>query len=114
MNTPEIPAENEILIAVDSATQALLLENSAGDRTGKRLREAEEAVVAEMRDSGRGIASGVLDKLIEPFFSTKSSGKGMGLGLTVARKIVKTHSGRISVCNADEVATLVTLAFQLA
>lgn len=85
-----------------------------GDRTGERLREGEKAAVVEVQDTGSGIEPDDLGKVFEPFFSTKSTGQGMGLGLTVARKIVEAHSGRIAVRNAPGGGTLVTIAFKLA
>lgn len=90
------------------------VEYSVGDRTGKRLRESEQAVVAEVRDTGSGVAPDDLGKVFEPFFSTRSTGEGMGLGLTVARKIVESHNGRISIRNTDQGGALVTLAFKTA
>jgi len=51
--------------------------------------------VAEVRDNGEGIASDDLEKIFNPFFSTKDS--GTGLGLTIASKIVQAHNGFINV-----------------
>ncbi|MCI0529948.1 MAG: ATP-binding protein [Nitrospira sp.] len=48
-------------------------------------------------DTGPGIAHDLLDKIFEPFFSTKEPGKGTGLGLHVVRTLVEKHGGRISV-----------------
>ncbi len=50
-------------------------------------------------DSGPGIEPDNLDKIFDPFFSTKAPGKGSGMGLTVARKIVFDHNGTITVDN---------------
>ncbi|HSE75783.1 MAG TPA: ATP-binding protein [Dongiaceae bacterium] len=48
-------------------------------------------------DRGHGIRPGALERLFEPFVTTKNAGKnaGMGLGLSIARSIVQTHQGRI-------------------
>ncbi len=83
-----------------------------GDRSGARLREGEKAVVVEVRDTGTGIAAENLGKVFEPFFSTKPTGKGMGLGLTVARKIVDAHHGAISLRNGESGGAVVTLMFK--
>jgi signal transduction histidine kinase len=69
----------------------------AGDRSGSRLREGDQAVVVEITDTGSGIPAENFDKIFDPFFSTKPTGKGTGLGLTVAKKIVHLHGGRISI-----------------
>lgn len=86
----------------------------AGERGGAWFREGESVIVFEVRDTGTGIAPENLGKLFEPFFSTKPTGKGMGLGLTVAKKIVDLHRGRIEVRNADGGGAIATLLFKIA
>ncbi len=46
-------------------------------------------------DSGHGIEAGILDKIMNPFFTTKPSGVGTGLGLSITHGIVSDHQGRI-------------------
>ncbi|MHC4605648.1 MAG: sensor histidine kinase, partial [Planctomycetota bacterium] len=53
--------------------------------------------VIEIRDNGRGIAKRNLDRVFDPFFSTKKHGKGFGLGLALCAAVVQNHSGEISV-----------------
>ncbi|MBN2245499.1 MAG: response regulator [Candidatus Aminicenantes bacterium] len=48
-------------------------------------------------DSGPGIDPDILDKIFDPFFSTKDPGKGSGMGLSVARKIIFDHNGTITL-----------------
>ena len=48
-------------------------------------------------DSGTGIAADELDRIFEPFYSSKTRGQGTGLGLVVAKAIVDGHDGVISV-----------------
>jgi PAS domain S-box-containing protein len=67
-----------------------------------RLRiEVEPAEGATVRvrvvDNGAGIPPDHLERVFEPFFSTKKEGKGTGLGLSIVRNIVERHDGRISV-----------------
>ena len=71
----------------------------AGDRSGVRVRAGDQAIVVEIRDTGVGIAEENMSKLFDPFFSTKPTGKGTGLGLTVAKKIIEMHGGRIEIRN---------------
>ncbi len=54
-------------------------------------------LVLEIKDTGSGIAPDVLAHIWEPFFTTKESGKGTGLGLPTVRGIVETHRGFITV-----------------
>jgi PAS domain S-box-containing protein len=48
-------------------------------------------------DSGTGIEPGIVDRIFDPFFSTKEQGKGTGLGLSTALGIVRNHNGFITV-----------------
>ena len=84
----------------------------AGDRSGVRFREGERAIVVEVRDTGHGIAAENLGKIFDPFFSTKPTGKGMGLGLTVAKKLVELHQGVLKIRNLGDRGALVTVIFK--
>lgn len=50
-----------------------------------------------VKDSGNGISPAILDRIFEPYFTTKEKGKGTGLGLSVVHGIVKAHGGSIAV-----------------
>jgi len=54
-----------------------------------------------IEDSGPGIAADHLDRLFDPYFSTKPMGEGTGLGLSVTRNIVNLHRGSIDIGNRD-------------
>ena len=56
---------------------------------------ARGLAIAEVADDGRGIAPADLQKLFQPYFSTK--GRGTGLGLAIVRRIISEHRGRINV-----------------
>ena len=62
-----------------------------------RTRRDGERVVIEVEDSGVGIASDVLPRLFDPFFSTKDGGNGLGLALT--QQIVRDHGGDVEVAS---------------
>lgn len=57
----------------------------------------EEDVVFEISDTGTGISKENMGKLFTPFFTTKKTGKGTGLGLPLCYGIVKMHKGKIDV-----------------
>jgi len=54
-------------------------------------------VMISVRDNGNGIPQKVLDKIFQPFFTTKPSGQGTGLGLSMSYDIVKVHGGELKV-----------------
>ncbi len=56
---------------------------------------ARDLVVAEVSDNGKGIAPADLQKLFQPYFSTK--GRGTGLGLAIVNRIITEHNGKIKV-----------------
>ncbi len=60
-----------------------------------RYETARDLVVAEVSDNGKGVAPGDLQKLFQPYFSTK--GRGTGLGLAIVNRIITEHHGRIHV-----------------
>jgi two-component system, NtrC family, sensor kinase len=54
-----------------------------------------DIVILTVKDNGNGIQQQVVDKIFRPFFTTKPTGEGTGLGLNLSYDIVKTHSGEI-------------------
>jgi C4-dicarboxylate-specific signal transduction histidine kinase len=58
-------------------------------------------IFVSVRDNGNGISQKVVDKIFQPFFTTKPAGQGTGLGLSLSYDIVKSHGGEIRV-NTEE------------
>ncbi len=56
-----------------------------------------DKIEIRVRDNGNGIPNKALDKIFQPFFTTKPTGQGTGLGLSLSYDIVKAHGGEISV-----------------
>ncbi len=54
-----------------------------------------------VKDNGMGIPQKVLDKIYQPFFTTKPTGQGTGLGLSMSYDILKAHGGKINVENRE-------------
>jgi len=60
-------------------------------------RKVNDKAEVRVRDNGNGIPQKILDKIFQPFFTTKPTGQGTGLGLSLAYDIVKAHGGEIKV-----------------
>ncbi len=56
-----------------------------------------DKILISVADNGNGIPKQVLDKIFQPFFTTKPTGQGTGLGLSLSYDIVKAHGGEIKV-----------------
>ncbi len=52
-------------------------------------------------DNGNGIPKNIVDKIFQPFFTTKPTGSGTGLGLSLAYDIIKAHGGDIKVATNE-------------
>ncbi|MDQ3682972.1 MAG: HAMP domain-containing histidine kinase, partial [Bacteroidota bacterium] len=60
-------------------------------------KKAGDKILISVRDNGPGIPQKILDKIFQPFFTTKPTGQGTGLGLSLAYDIIKAHGGEILV-----------------
>ncbi|MGG9962198.1 ATP-binding protein [Ferruginibacter sp. SUN106] len=60
-------------------------------------KRAGDKVLISVTDNGNGIPQKILDKVFQPFFTTKPTGQGTGLGLSLAYDIVKAHGGELKV-----------------
>ena len=60
-------------------------------------KKIKDNVMIKVRDNGMGIPENALDKIFQPFFTTKPTGKGTGLGLSMSYDIVKAHNGNITI-----------------
>jgi signal transduction histidine kinase len=58
------------------------------------------AVTLDVHDNGPGVAADELGKLVDPFYTTKESGKGTGLGLAMVQSVVTGHGGRLVLDSA--------------
>ncbi|HYK47168.1 MAG TPA: HAMP domain-containing sensor histidine kinase [Parafilimonas sp.] len=54
-------------------------------------------VEIKVTDNGNGIPQNIIDKIFQPFFTTKPTGEGTGLGLSLSYDIIKAHGGEIKV-----------------
>jgi len=60
-------------------------------------RKVKDKVEVKVKDNGNGIPQKIIDKIFQPFFTTKPTGQGTGLGLSLSYDIVKAHGGELKV-----------------
>lgn len=75
---------------------------------GVQVATTKDAVMVRVKDSGRGIPPTAVEKVFEPFYTTKD--KGTGLGLAIVFNIIKKHYGEISVASEEGRGTTFTIA----
>jgi signal transduction histidine kinase len=64
-----------------------------------------DKIEVRVQDNGMGISKSLVDKIFQPFFTTKPTGQGTGLGLSLSYDIIKAHGGNISVVSEEGVGT---------
>jgi len=60
-------------------------------------RKEKEKIEIKVKDNGTGVPKNVVDKIFQPFFTTKPTGSGTGLGLSLSYDIIKSHAGDLNV-----------------
>jgi signal transduction histidine kinase len=74
-----------------------------------------DKIEISIADNGSGIPESIKDKIFQPFFTTKPTGQGTGLGLSLAYDIIKAHGGEIKVESMQNEGTsfIITLPIQI-
>jgi nitrogen fixation/metabolism regulation signal transduction histidine kinase len=72
--------------------------------------ERDETIIIRIQDNGNGIPNEQIDTIFEPYFTTKSTGTGLGLALV--KQIISGHQGTIAIESTSENGTTMTLIFQ--
>ncbi len=91
-------------------TVRTLLEEAGQNQPPFQLGDKLIAVYVE--DTGQGISEENLSQIFVPFFTTKPTGVGTGLGLPVTKKIIEMHGGTIEITNSERSGVVVALKFR--
>ena len=98
-------------IIINNALDSLILVNSKNENTYLNIdcKIENNKIVVSLEDNGCGIENDIIDNVFEPFTSTKDY-SGVGMGLNIAKKIVKENAGDITAINMDNgVKFIITL-----
>ena len=68
-----------------------------GEKSDGKKGEGKEIVQISVTDNGKGIPKNIIDQIFQPFFTTKPTGQGTGLGLSLSYDIVQAHGGELLV-----------------
>jgi signal transduction histidine kinase len=121
---PTLPKLN--VIPQDIGRVLLNLINNAFYAVSERLRQAQpdsgyeptvavttknlgDKIEVSVKDNGNGIPDSIKEKIFQPFFTTKPTGQGTGLGLSLSYDIVKAHGGELKVETKDGEGSLFNL-----
>jgi signal transduction histidine kinase len=86
-----------------NAVQAL---DGAGSVSVRSMKDNSSAVI-QVSDTGKGMSADQINRVFQPFFTTKH--KGTGLGMTISKRIVEQHHGTISIASEPKRGTTVTI-----
>jgi signal transduction histidine kinase len=98
---------NNAFYAVNEKKKAILngYEPTVTVSTGKK----DHTIEVRVKDNGSGIPPNLVDKIFQPFFTTKPTGQGTGLGLSLSYDIIKAHGGTIEVQSREKEFTEFTI-----
>jgi two-component system NtrC family sensor kinase len=114
---PDLP---DTLVDPDQIRQVFLnLANNAGDAISGpgsitiTTRSDDPHVAVIIEDTGEGMTSEELEKIFDPFYTTKEVGKGTGLGLSISLSIIESVDGRMDVKSPKSRGSTFTLAIPI-
>jgi two-component system nitrogen regulation sensor histidine kinase NtrY len=118
----QLPAEDALIVPCDAeqvgqaltnllhnAVNALSEHGTARPRVTVTARRVEGGIAVEVEDNGPGFATAEIERLFEPYVTTRA--KGTGLGLAIVKKIMEEHQGRVELANAPAGGALARLWF---
>ena len=97
---------------ISNAIDAIEEKENGGKITIQTYTRVDQVEIT-ITDNGSGIEQSVIDKIFDPFFSTKKVGSGTGLGLSITYGIVERHGGTIQVSSEKNAWTKFTIRLPL-
>ncbi len=94
VSKPPSPKGDQYKPLVSVTTRRIKLENN---NAAKITPLGDGGIEIGVTDNGNGIPQNIIDKIFQPFFTTKPTGEGTGLGLSLSYDIIKAHGGEIKV-----------------
>jgi PAS domain S-box-containing protein len=95
----------QVFINILKNAQEALKENRNDERKiTNRIYETDTSIIVEISDNGGGISNEIIDKIFQPYYSTKKDQNGTGLGLYLSKTIIEKHfNGKLSVKNVTDI-----------
>jgi len=103
MNAPLL--EEAVINLIDNAVKY----SERGSEVRIECRQEDKEIVVRVIDNGCGIPEEVLSRVCEPFFTTRPTGQGTGLGLSVSQTIVRQHQGVLDLISEPGKGTSVRI-----
>ena len=93
----------QVLINILNNAKEVLVERATKDKKiFIFIQDSNNEVVIEICDNGGGVQESIKDKIFDPYFTTKGTGSGTGLGLYMSKTIIEKHlKGSLTTCNKD-------------
>ena len=111
-NLPEIPLDRDRIAQclLNLYLNSIAAMDEGGALTVRSMKGPGNGVIIEVEDVGRGIESRDMNRIFDPYFTTKAS--GTGLGLAIVHKIIESHGADISVKSAPGRGTVFTISLK--
>jgi signal transduction histidine kinase len=101
--------QNAILSMGKTPQPKLTISTTITTSINPKTLQEEPFVKIAVRDNGEGISRDNLEKIFDPFFTTRAAGSGMGLGLSIVDRIVRSFGGHIKVDSAQDLGACFTV-----
>jgi len=102
--------EQVLINLIQNSCEALANQEAAISIASRYDADSDEVEVS-VHDQGTGITEEIINQITDPFFTTKRSYGGTGLGLSVSAGIIKEHQGRLRFSSSPEAGTTATISF---